>query len=275
MKGTAFEKLTWPEVNECVREDRIVLLPVGQVEQHGPALPLDTDMVGIVKVCELASQKEPGLFVVMPPVYYGYSEHDRDFPGTISIKHDHLIGYCYDICESLVRHGFKRILLLNGHGGNRPILDIVSRMVVAYTDALAATVNIWNLSRDEMRSRRESAFPGGMSHACEYEASIYLACGGECVKQELFAKEMGEGPALRWFWGDLAEDSPVKTMDKSGRITRSGVCGDPTFATFEKGEAFISASVDNLIDLGKEFRSLAIGPRVSHILSDAPESKSK
>lgn len=267
MKGTAFEKLTWPEVNERVKEDPVILLPVGQIEQHGPALPLDTDMVGPVNICELAAKKEPGLFLVMPPLYYGFSEHDRDFPGTISIKYDNFIGYCYDICESLTRHGFKRILIVNGHGGNRPMLDTVARLVVSYTESLAATIDIWNLSREEMKKHRESEL-GGMSHACEYEASLYLACGEEYVKPELFVKEMSDGPRLRWFSGDLTLDSPVKMMNKSGRITESGVCGDSTFATREKGEIFISAAVKNLIDLGKEFRSLPIGYCVNHIISD-------
>jgi len=272
VEGTAFEKLTWPEVNEWVKKDPVVLLPVGQVEQHGPALPLDTDMVGIVKICELAAKEEPELFLVMPPVYYGFSEHDKDFPGTISIKHNNLIGYCYDICESLVRHGFKRILIVNGHGGNRPILDIVSRLIVANTEALAATVDVWNLSREEMRQQRESGL-GGMSHACEYEASIYLACGEEYVRPELFVKEMGDGSKLRWFSGDLTKDSLVKMMNKSGRITKTGVCGDSTVATREKGIIFMSAAVKNLIDLGKEFRSLPIRQPVSHIISDTHSSE--
>jgi creatinine amidohydrolase len=78
-------EMTWPEVNEAVRQRRVVLLPVGAIEQHGPHLPVDVDNRITVSVCEEAARRAPDILAAMPPIHYGYNAHNMDFPGTISI----------------------------------------------------------------------------------------------------------------------------------------------------------------------------------------------
>ena len=130
-----------------------------------------------------------------------------------------------------------------------------------------ALVNCWLLGKEAVDKHRESRFPGGMAHAGEYETSTYIACRPELVKTDLIEKEMYEGKPRRWFWGDLMGDSPVRMMDIASRITISGLSGDPTLASAEKGEAFLEAAASDLVEVAQEFRAMPIKPRHSHLIS--------
>ncbi|MHB1415254.1 MAG: creatininase family protein [Chloroflexota bacterium] len=262
-----FRDLTWPDVNECVKERRVVLLPVGAIEQHGPHLPIDMDNVGVEEACLRAGALAPSLLLVMPPVHYGWVGLGHDFPGTISISTQHFIGYITDVCLSLARMGFVKVMLVNGHGGNRPFLEAAARDAMAQTDAHVALATYWELAREAVNELRESRFPGGMAHSCEFETSVYMACRPELVKTELIQKEMYEGEPRRWLWGDLMADAPVRIMDVAGRLTRSGVAGDPTKASAAKGEAFLKLAAENLAAAAREFSEIPIRPRVSHLVS--------
>lgn len=244
-----------------------MLLPVGAIEQHGPHLPLDVDNVQAVAICERAAESQPPLFLVMPPVHYGWVGLGLDFPGTVHISAEHFIGYTTDICLSLARMGFRKVILVNGHGGNRAALEIAARQVMTTSDIHVALVSCWCLGREALNKHRESRFPGGMAHACEYETSVYMACRPELVKTDLIEKEMYEDVPRRWFWGDLMADPPAQMMDVASRITQSGVSGDPTKASAEKGEAFLEAAAADLIEMAREFQSLPIKARHSHLAS--------
>ena len=122
-----YEKLTWPEINDAVDLGKVCILPCGAVEQHGYHLPLDVDLVcpgGIAKGVGMAI---PDKLLVLPIVAYGYTGHVMDFPGTINNDFEHFMHHVLDITKSLAYHGFKKIILLNGHGSNMPNLDLVAR----------------------------------------------------------------------------------------------------------------------------------------------------
>ena len=130
-----YEKLTWPEINDAVDLGKVCIVPCGAVEQHGPHLPLDVDLVcpgGIAKGAGLAI---PDKMLVLPIVAYGYTGHVMDFPGTINNDFEHFMHHVLDITKSLAYHGFKKIILLNGHGSNMPNLDLVARRTNLETDA--------------------------------------------------------------------------------------------------------------------------------------------
>jgi creatinine amidohydrolase len=260
-----FNELTWLEVNECVKEERVVLLPVGAIEQHGPHLPLDVDSVQAVEICERAAATEPFLFLIMPPVHYGWVGLGLDFPGTIHISAEHFIGYAADICGSLARMGFRKVILVNGHGGNQAFLEVAARRTMSAFDIHVALVNCWGLGKEIVDEYRESQFPGGMAHAGEYETSMYMACRPKLVKTNLIEKEMYESEPRRWFWGDLMASSPVQMMDVASRSTVSGVSGDPTKASAEKGDAFLQAAATDLIGVAREFLTIPIKARRSHL----------
>src|SRR4051794_35029019 len=113
-----FAEMTWPEVRKAVGERRVVLIPIGAIEQHGRHLPVDTDNVFAEEICGRAAERAPDAILSVPPIHYGFNDHNMDFPGTISVKMQHFIDYCFDVAASLAHQGFRRIILVNAHGSN-------------------------------------------------------------------------------------------------------------------------------------------------------------
>ena len=99
--------LTWPELDDAALRGPVVVLPVGSMEQHGPHLPLDTDIYPMSRFCLEAAERAPDDILLMETIPYGYNIHACDFPGTIHVSHDTLIAYCADVCRSVAHHGFK------------------------------------------------------------------------------------------------------------------------------------------------------------------------
>ncbi|MBV8816964.1 MAG: creatininase family protein, partial [Acidobacteriaceae bacterium] len=140
-----YEEFTWPEIREAVAGQRVAVLPVGTIEQHGPHLPLVTDVMTAAEMSRRAVAEIPDEAVLLPAVQYAFNEHHLDFPGTIAIAPDTFIAYVTDIGRSLAHHGFRKILLVNGHGSNVPFLDIVARNITNHTEAICAMIPWWNL----------------------------------------------------------------------------------------------------------------------------------
>ena len=257
------ERMTWPEARRAALDGgRVVLLPVGAIEQHGPHLPIDVDNRIVLWLCNEAAQRRPDLIVSAPPIHYGFNEHNMGFPGTITVAIEHFINYVFDVCNSFVRQGHTRIVLINGHGSNAmPCALIARRIVNENRDALAAAISHWNLARDLAAEIRETGL-GGMAHACEYETSWYLFLDPAAVKMELAVPDVM--PLRTSFtWADLmAGDGPVAFTDDWSRVSNgSGVEGDPRTASVEKGQRYAETEVTNLIRFCEEFKALPTLPR--------------
>lgn len=249
-----YQHYTWQEIPELVRRQPVVVLPVGSVEDHGPHLPLDVDNFLIGSICEEAARRLDGEMVLLPPVSYGFETHHMDFPGTIDIGMEHMLNFVLDITRSVARHGFRRILLADGHGSNMPILDLVSRRTVLETEALCGAF-IWpSLAKETIARVRESESPGGMAHACELETSVYLYLDAERVQMDKATKEIGM-PRSRFIWMDLMSSAPVLLMDRWSRFSKTGIAGDPTLATRAKGEQIFEAVVAAFVELVREFKT--------------------
>ncbi len=257
------ETMTWPEARRATENGgRVVLLPVGAIEQHGPHLPVDVDNRIVTWLCDEAARRRPELIVSVPPIHYGFNEHNMGFPGTVSVEVEHVVAYVYDVCRSFVRQGHTRIVLVNGHGSNAMPCALVARKVVnASDDALAAAVNHWALARDLAARIRETP-RGGMAHACEYETSWYLFLDPDAVHMERAVPDM-LATRSRYIWVDLmAGDGPVALIDDWSRVSNgSGVEGDPTTASAEKGRRYAEEEVTNLIDFCAEFKAMTVAVR--------------
>ena len=120
-----YQHHTWPELGARVKEQPVVVLPIGSVEDHGYHLPLDTDNFLIWNICEEAAKRADGDILLLPQIPYGFETHHMDFTGTIDVKQEHLLHFVLDITKSVAHHGFQRILIADGHGSNMPILDLV------------------------------------------------------------------------------------------------------------------------------------------------------
>lgn len=266
-----YRKLTWPEVVESVRAKRVVLIPVGAIEQHGYHLPIDMDNLAVETVCVRAAEERPDLLVCAPPIHYGFNEHNMDFPGTISVDPEHFIHYCFDVARSFAHQGFERILLVNGHGSNIHLLDTVARLVTVRANTKCAAFSYWDLTKDAFNEVRESPYPGGTNHACEYETSIYLHVEPDGVQMDKAVRDMRH--RSKYFYEDLLGGSPIRFTGWRSAQTKSGVGGDPTLATAEKGELIVRTAVAGIIDLALDFRDFPFGER-ENLLDATPLARS-
>jgi creatinine amidohydrolase len=259
-----YEEFTWPEIRDAVAQQRVAVLPVGTVEQHGPHLPLVTDVLTATEMSRMAVERIRHEAVLMPSVYYSFNEHHLDFPGTIAVKGETIINYVTDIGLSLAHHGFRKILLVNGHGSNVPFLDIAARNITNKTEAICAMASWWSLiPRDLLTKLRESEFPGGMAHGCELETSVLLHIRGDLVQIDKAEKDISFQPTEFFYW-DLQSPSPIFFQEWFSRYSRTGTVGDPTKASAEKGRIFVEAVVERMVALIREFRERKIADRVDH-----------
>jgi creatinine amidohydrolase len=259
-----YEEFTWPEIKQAVAEQRVAVLPVGTIEQHGPHLPLVTDVLTASEMSRMAVERIVHEALLMPPVHYSFNEHHLDFPGTIAITGETIVSYVTDIGVSLAHHGFRKVLLVNGHGSNVPFLDIAARNITNRSEAICAMVSWWSLiPRPLFEELRESDTPGGMAHACELETSVLLHLRSDLVQMDKARKDISFQPTEFFYW-DLQTPSPVFFQEWFSRYSRTGAVGDPTLASAEKGRRFAEAVVERLVALIREFRERKIQPRVDH-----------
>jgi creatinine amidohydrolase len=226
-------------------------VPCGAVEQHGPHLPLDVDIVCPTGIALGAAREVAEKALVLPTVSYGYTGHVMDFPGTINTDFEHFMHQVLDITKSLAYHGFKKIILLNGHGSNMPNLDLVARRTNLETDAecvLAAWWNLLTVDKAFLPRWRQSKFPGGCAHACELETSLYLYLDGDNVRKDLvrngvisFNEE--ESP---FNWVDLFAAGPATIISWTSSYSETGVLGEAELATAEKGREAYEEAVKQL-----------------------------
>ncbi|MCC6394670.1 MAG: creatininase family protein [Bryobacterales bacterium] len=259
-----YEEFTWPEIREAVAGNRVAVIPVGTIEQHGPHLPLATDVLTSTEMSRRAVERIPEEAILLPSVFYAFNEHHMDFPGTIAVEGDTFIRYVTDIGKSLAHHGFRKILLVNGHGSNVPFLDIVARNITNATASICAMVPWWNLvPKALLQEIRESEFPGGMAHGCELETSVILYVRGDLVRMDKAQKDIHFQKSEYIYW-DLQGGSPVFFQEWFSRYSKTGTVGDPTKATVEKGRRVTEAVIGNLIGLIRDFRGREIHSRVDH-----------
>jgi creatinine amidohydrolase len=261
-----YGELTWPEVKEAAAAGKVAVVPVATLEDHGLHLPIDTDVKLFVAACERAVSAAADRAVMVPPINHGYSPHHMDFPGAITIGAETFIRYGVDVCKSLAHHGFKRILIVNGHGSNTPFVDIIARLAVVETGVLAAAVNYWAAPgvREVAESLRESDKIGGMNHACEFETSAYLALRPDLVDMSKAVRELSHRPTKN-YWTDLVGgDGPLVMMEHWSALSESGVMGDATKATAQKGELLLAAAAKGIIELIDEMRARRPAIRRDH-----------
>jgi creatinine amidohydrolase len=255
-----YGEMTWPEIGQAAKAQRVAVVPIATIEDHGLHLPVDTDLRLCAAVCEQAVRQAADRAVLIPPINHGYSPHHMDFPGPITIGAQTFLQYGLDVCKSLAHHGFTRILIVNGHGSNTPFADIIARLAVVECGVLAAAVNYWAAPgvREVAESLRESEKIGGMNHACEFETSMYLAIAPDLVQMDKAVHELSHRPTKN-YWTDLVGgDGPLAMMEPWSVLSESGVMGDPTKATAQKGQALLNAAANGIVELIDELRAREI-----------------
>lgn len=238
------DELSTKEAAQAAKDGTVVIFPVGSVEEHGDHLPLCTDSVQPEYIA-LEVAKKTGCLVV-PPFRYGICNATRNFPGTITIQFDTLYRIAYDVLSELVRNGFKLIIVLSGHAGNSHMvaLRLAAQEVVIKNDeaAVQEKTRIMVLSdfdfAEELTPKYADVNDG---HAGTLETSRMMAIKPELVKQK--------GEAAIW------QMPRFEVVAHPERYFPSGVNGDPTTASAEKGQkinAYIIEQVEKLVKTIKE-----------------------
>ena len=224
--------------------DALCVLGVGSTEQHSDYLPLGTDSLIGEKLTEAAAEKADCRVVLLPPQQIGYSPHHRAFPGYITLTHDTMQRYLFEICACAFANGAKQLLIVNSHGGNRTCLQAVVNELSSNLGARVAMVNYWDLIAQEIAGIRETA-PGGIGHAGELETSLLLYLCPQLVNH---ARINERPPAVgsEWHHPDMFAANKVYIFKPFNEYSPMGNIGQPSFASREKGEKIFNLVVAKL-----------------------------
>jgi creatinine amidohydrolase len=244
---------SWPEVVDLVANEAAVIVPVGAFEQHGQHLPLMVDWYLCSQVAIRAAEQasEAGsLTVVTPPVWTGYSPHHMDFKGTVTLEGATFTSLIANIANSLAHHGFRKILVLNGHGGNANLLRGAAQTLRFEQGVKVAVASYWDFALGEIGAWRRSG-PGGINHACEMETSLMLALREDMVRMDLARDHYAT--RSRYSSPDLALPGTVTTANKFSELTSSGSIGAPSLADKARGEELFAKIVSAVARFLEEF----------------------
>ena len=220
--------LKWPDI-EATGRDTPVVIPIAALEQHGRHMPLFTDSLLLGEVIRRVTERLKDRVLFTPLMWLGNSEHHLDFPGTMTAAPRVYLDLLKDMVENFLFHGFRRIVLVNGHGGNIvPGQQAMFELRQKYRQRMDLTListTYWTLGARPQEADR-SFVQSRMGHACEWETSMMLRLAPHLVGDYKAAKSIPQAdpfePAHRgWI-----------TKDR----TQPGHIGDPRHATAEKGE---------------------------------------
>lgn len=235
-----WDQLTSPQVDALDRNIPVIL-PISATEQHGAHLPLATDRMIGEYFCQQLEQNISSQVLILPSVGIGCSEHHKDFAGSLSVQHQTFLQQLTDIADCVVGYGFKNLLILNSHGGNQAIgqsfVEIYGYRQPAINLAIATW---WRLAAAALHELNTSG-PGGAGHAGEFETSLMLLIAPQLVQLDEI-KPKGNVPTLDWAEGDMLTGPRVGLYRRMKEMTPSGVYGEPSAGSREKG-AQISAIV--------------------------------
>lgn len=245
-----WEHKTWPEIEAYLQKVDTVILPCGAVEQHGPHLPVDIDYFDAkymaFKVAEACKDPKP---LVLPPVPYGVSFHHQSFNGTLSISNRALSLFIYDIGMSLAKNGVKKLIILNGHGDNKPTLSYAAQMITRDAEIFVC-VDTGETSDVDLYKLIDT--PNDI-HAGEIETSTTLAVRPHMVQMD---KAVNETSLFGSKYLDYDSDRSVNWYVHTDKISNSGVIGDATKATKEKGEKMWQLMIDNMVKFVEAIKNI-------------------
>jgi creatinine amidohydrolase len=241
-------ELTWQEAGRAAQDNVRVIIPTGATEAHGQHLPLDVDTHQAAAVATRLAERTGAL--VAPALPYGYSTMWMGFPGTITLSSETFQQVLVEVCTSLVRHGFYRVIILNGHRPNGTACDCAARRVVdAFDHAMPLEItaaSYWEPAAAELHALRRSEV-GGMGHACELETSVQLATRPQLVKMERL--EGVAPPLVKWDLVAPVEPSRTYMSWPTAAEGHPGIFGDPLSASAESGERFLDAIIEGLVGM--------------------------
>ena len=227
--------MTWPEVKARLPKVRLAILPTGSMEQHGPHLTFETDIAIATELARrLALQHYPHV-VVAPPLPVGMSNHHMKFPGTITWRYDTFMACLEDTILALAEHGIERFLILNGHGGNRAAISVLSTQL-RYEDNLMVSACTWF---ELVREACQKFIPKRRVHADEIEAAMGLYLAPRIVRKASLTK--GTAHPDPYPFTDPGTGGGFEVPYRWEELTPNGAYGDARRATVAMGKELTDA----------------------------------
>lgn len=243
-----------PDVHQAA--GLVAVLPIGAVEQHGPHLPVTTDTDLVTAIAAAAERRLAHQVVLCPTLPYGSSDHHRAFAGTLSVGPELFTRLLVDLVASLERSGFRRIVVLNGHGGNVTPARQALALLAAEPQAEVALVTYWELAGSAFAGQPPMESPA-LSHACEYETSMMLSLDAKRVRFDRVRRSRAPARNEYVAWEDDAPYRGVSIVRRTEFLSDNGSSGEPQQATREKGDHLLSVAVESLVEFLKDFASWA------------------
>jgi len=243
-----FEELTRSQLRE-IGPSALAVLPVGATEQHGPHLPSGTDAMHAEHVARAAAARiaDRALVVVTPTLAFGSSPHHLPFGATLSLSTQTFSSVLHDLCTSLTGAGFRRIFILNGHGGNHELIQITARdLALAYPVSVAAG-SWWAIAWDALVAGgacEAGRLPG---HAGGFETSVVLALRPDLVHEPLPHRDSFPATDPRAF------GAAYRTEISDAWLRIDGYSDSPDRGTAEQGRRFLELGIGAVADALLEF----------------------
>lgn len=251
------ENMRWPDVDKLDLGRVPVVMPLGSFEQHGPHLPFTTDTEIVTALAREVEKRMSDRILLAPTLWLGHSPHHMRFPGTLSAEPRIYMDIVKSLVGSMVRHGARKIFLLNGHGGNEAPVPVAMREMKTefadLKDLFVSFASYWWLGGNALKDIRQSGV-GGVGHACEMETSVMLAIRPEKVDMKA-ARKAGPGAALKYRVIDMQASNPISLVSEFDELSDSGVLGEPELASAEKGQRFLQAFVPPIVAFLEDFET--------------------
>jgi len=267
LRSVWLQELRWPEVKAYLETSDVALVPIGATEQHGFHLPLSVDTGWAVASSALAAVKANVL--VAPPLQYGWSPHHMGYPGTVTLAAETLRLVAIDIALSLIHHGFKRIIFVNGNRiANLPPLEIAAVQIKHLTGAYVGIADAGLIAKSEIAAMCTAA-DGGLDHAGEAETAFALHWAGANVDMSAIPPAATQHSAFQSAFDYTIELDPLKhgnsvsyavsPLEHHQATAPTGSHADPRPATAELGKRMIEAIAANLAAFIGEARRQPLG----------------
>jgi creatinine amidohydrolase len=244
-----FAEMTAPEIRALSREETLVVAPIAACEQHSRHLPVYTDSILVGAVADGLERALPDRVLLLPVLWMGASEHHLPFGGTLTASLSTYEQMLVELLTPPLRDGFRRAMLLNGHGGNiDPLRVALRRLDVQFPGAILTGAAYWDLAEAEIASHCRGPRKT-MGHACEIETSMILHLRPDLVRKELIADDPDPTPA------------PLKSITWArdfGRRTDHGAVGHPEMADADRGRLMLEAITRKVAAVAEEVLRLPL-----------------
>lgn len=245
----------WVDIQEADK-NKVVVVPLGSLEQHGHHSPLLTDTYLVTAVAKQVEQRLRDQIYLLPTLWLGASDHHLDLPGTVSVPNHIYTLMIKNMVRSIVSAGFQRIFLLNGHGGNViPGTQAITELANEsddYNNIWMAFSSYWTVAAPAMTPERHGMQTEQLSHAGEYETSMMLFLHGDMMRMD---RVTASPPLVNSPYFHSEHGGRIQIAKRMATWTPTGAMGGPQHGTPEKGESLLKAITEEVVACLKDFAS--------------------